>query len=80
MFTSYKARRIKKHYIGFTSNIQIRLESHNKGLVKSTKSRRPLNLLYKEVFGTSKEARKRELELKRMKGGIQFKSLLISRE
>lgn len=70
----------KKHYIGFTSNIELRLDSHNKGLVKSTKSRRPLVLIYSEVFNTAKEARIRELEIKRMKGGIQFRSLLVSRE
>jgi putative endonuclease len=70
----------KKRYIGFTNNIKVRLSSHNNGLVKSTKFRRPLTIVYRKSFNTKKQAQLREIELKKMKGGIQFKSLLISRE
>ena len=36
-------------YVGFTKNLKLRFEQHNKGLVESTKDRRPLNLIYYEV-------------------------------
>ena len=45
-------------------------------MVKSTKYRRPLVLAYLEEMANSSEARRRETEIKKMKGGIQFKVLL----
>lgn len=53
------------HYIGSTSNVSERLAKHNFGGVKSTKPYRPLKLIYQETFTTNKEARKREIFLKR---------------
>jgi len=32
----------RKHYIGYTHNLNLRFEQHRKGLVPSTKDRRPL--------------------------------------
>ena len=43
-----------KHYVGWTDNLKERVLSHNKGLVKSTKNRLPLKLIYYEA-GLSKE-------------------------
>jgi putative endonuclease len=51
-------------YIGISSDVQKRLQSHNKGNTRSTKSRRPFKLLYTEKYATRKEARKREKYLK----------------
>ena len=42
-----------KRYIGMTSDLNRRLNEHNSGKVKSTKNRRPLELIYTEEF-TSK--------------------------
>ncbi|MFQ5573053.1 MAG: GIY-YIG nuclease family protein [Nitrosopumilaceae archaeon] len=47
-------------YIGSTGNLKRRLLEHTQGLVKSTKNRRPLELVYKEIFETKKEAQNRE--------------------
>jgi len=69
-----------KHYIGCSRNIVQRLHYHNSGRVKSTKHRVPLKLIYKEKLPDYQSARKRERELKKMKGGVQFKKLLVSRE
>ena len=33
-------------YSGFTDNMKLRFEKHQKGLVQSTKNRRPLELVY----------------------------------
>ena len=65
-----------KYYIGSTGNINKRIQRHNLGMVKSTKYRRPLVLAYLEEMANSSEARRRETEIKKMKGGIQFKVLL----
>lgn len=51
-------------YIGSTSNIQNRIKRHETGEVISTKYRRPLKLIFYEVFLTSKEAKSREVYLK----------------
>lgn len=62
MFFAYILKSLKdgKHYYGSTDDLSYRLEYHNKGKVKSTKSRRPFVLHYNEVFNTRKEAMKRE--------------------
>jgi putative endonuclease len=51
-------------YIGQTQNITHRLESHNLGLVKSTKHYIPWKLIYVEKFMTRSEAMKKEKQLK----------------
>lgn len=78
MYTTYILKSLKdqKYYIGSTSNLSNRLQRHNKGLVYSTKTRIPLAVVHKEIFGTLSEARKREIEIKKMKGGVAFKKLL----
>ena len=75
-----KSLRDKRHYIGYTKDIHFRLAQHNTGQVRSTKGRIPFEVIYAKEYKTSLEARKRELELKRMKNGIQFKVLLDTRE
>ena len=80
MYYIYILRSVKdrRHYIGCTGDINKRLKHHNNGEVKSTVYRRPLKLIYKETAKSFIEAHKRELEIKRMKGGVQFKKLLES--
>jgi hypothetical protein len=38
-----------KNYTGYTQNLKLRLEQHQKGEVESTKYRRPLKLIYFEA-------------------------------
>jgi len=45
-----------KQYIGSTNNLGKRFEQHNKGLVPSTKSRRPLKIVGFQKFDTIDEA------------------------
>ncbi len=54
----------KKRYVGCTSNINRRLDEHNSGLVTSTKNRRPLNLIYSEVYDNKIDALEGKLFLK----------------
>ncbi|MFN6380309.1 MAG: GIY-YIG nuclease family protein [Flavobacteriales bacterium] len=57
-----------KYYYGFTEDLDTRLSFHNEGLVRSTKSRRPLVLHYSESFVTKREALKREKYFKSISG------------
>jgi len=66
MFFVYILKSLKDRdlYIGYTSNLRKRLEEHNSGLSRSTKSRAPLHLVYYEVYASQTEAKHREENLK----------------
>jgi len=49
-----------KFYTGYTKNLNLRFEQHSKGLVESTKIRRPLVLIYFEGCLNQSDALKRE--------------------
>ncbi|NIM03044.1 GIY-YIG nuclease family protein [bacterium] len=53
-----------KLYTGSTRDLDERLVAHKQGKVKTTKSRRPVQLIYTEEFESYSEARSRELYLK----------------
>ncbi len=63
-----KSSKDNKRYIGCTKNILRRLDEHNNGLVKSTRSRRPLELIYNEEFENKADAFAREKFFKSSKG------------
>ncbi len=65
-----------KYYIGHTIDLGKRLNQHNFGKVRSTKSGTPWKLVYSETFNNKSEAYRRELQIKSYKGGNAFKSLL----
>lgn len=54
-----------RSYIGIAEDQFSRLEKHNSGSVRSTKGYRPWELIHVEEYNTKREARLRELELKR---------------
>ena len=66
MFYTYvlKNRVDSQRYIGHTQNLSERLNYHNRGKVRSTKSRRPWHVFYYESYATREEARNREVYLK----------------
>jgi putative endonuclease len=55
-------------YVGFTQDLKLRFEQHNKGCVDSTENRRPLKLIYYEACLSQKDATKREKYLKTYNG------------
>lgn len=65
-FYTYVLRSLKDGnlYIGWTNDLKLRLEHHNKGKVISTKSRLPLELVYYEACLSKRSAIKREKTLK----------------
>ena len=62
MYYTYILQSMKdmKFYTGFTKDLKLRFERHNKGLVHSTKDRRPLELIYYEACLSQDDATKRE--------------------
>ncbi len=54
-----------KFYLGWTTDLKRRLEEHNAGLTRSTKSRRPFELIHYEAHLSPELAKKRERTLKR---------------
>ena len=67
-----------KFYTGFTKNIELRFEQHNKGLVTSTRNRRPLKLIYYEACLSINDATHREKYLKTHYGKMFIKNRLKS--
>ena len=55
-----KSRIDKRIYVGFTENVQKRLNEHNSGKTKSTKGYRPWDLVFTTECETRTEARKLE--------------------
>ena len=54
-------------YTGYTTDVLRRTEEHNKGKgAKYTRSRRPVTLVYYEVYETKTDAMKREYDLKQL--------------
>ena len=49
-----------KYYTGYTKDLNVRFEQHQKGQVQSTKHRRPFKLIYYEVCLSQQDALKRE--------------------
>ena len=63
-----KSGKDKKFYTGYTNNLKLRFEQHQKGKVESTKDRRPLKLIYYEACLNQQDATHREKYLKTYHG------------
>ncbi|MFC1495576.1 GIY-YIG nuclease family protein [Thermodesulfobacteriota bacterium] len=55
-------------YVGYTKDLKLRFEQHNKGKVESTKDRRPLKLIYYEACLNQTDALNREKYFKTYNG------------
>jgi putative endonuclease len=65
-------------YTGFTKNLKLRFEQHNKGFVESTKPRRPFKLIYYEACFDRNDATRREKYLKTYHGKMFLRRRLKS--
>lgn len=63
-------------YIGFSTNLQNRIEKHNSGGVTSTAPRRPLKLIFCEYYLFEEDARGREMYFKTSMGKKALKLML----
>ena len=71
-----KSERDLKRYIGVTNNLEERFFEHQSGLVKSTKNRRPLRLVYTEEYENKSVALTREKFFKSGQGREYLKNVL----
>ena len=63
-------------YIGFTTDLEKRVERHNSGGNKSTKGRRPLKLIFCEYYFFKEDALKRESYFKTSMGKKAIRLML----
>ncbi len=80
MFYTYILQSDKDHklYAGYTKDLKLRFDQHQKGLVESTKHRRPLTLIYYEVCLNREDAIKREKYFKTHYGKLFLRNRLKS--
>lgn len=80
MFYTYVLRSSKdmNFYVGFTKDFKLRFDQHCKGLVESTRDRRPFNLIYYEACINETDAKHREKYLKTYHGRMFIKKRLKS--
>jgi len=78
MYWTYilKSLKDRKYYIGYTNDIERRLEDHNRGKSQSVKHRGPFEVIFKEAHNSRIAAIKREKQIKSYKGGEAFKKLV----
>jgi putative endonuclease len=79
MFYVYVLISLKDHrlYVGFSSDLERRLQEHLSGHSTATKDRRPLKLIYYEAYQEEAEAKQRERYLKGGNGRAQLKIQLF---
>ena len=70
------SEKLDKYYIGACVEISRRLREHNIGHSKFTSLGIPWNLVYKEDFESLAVAKKRELQIKKMKSRIYVEELI----
>lgn len=69
----------KDLYFGYTNNLRRRVKEHNDGQVIATRRRTPLRLVYYEAYRSEKDARTRELQIKRRaKAHIGLKRRIVN--
>ncbi len=80
MYYTYVLQSFKDNgfYTGFTKNLKLRFEQHNKGKVESTVDRRPLKLIYYESCIDQNDAIRREKYLKTYQGKMFLRNRLKS--
>ena len=78
MYYFYVLYSLKDHrlYKGASNNLPRRVLQHDAGMVKSTRYRRPLILLYFEGYAEKEKAFARERWSKTLEGGPGLKALL----
>ena len=80
MYYTYVLQSMKDEdfYTGFTKNLKLRFEQHNKELVESTKDRGPFKLIYYEACLDKEDATRREKYLKTFHGKMFLRRRLKS--
>ncbi|TMI80970.1 MAG: GIY-YIG nuclease family protein, partial [Bacteroidetes bacterium] len=67
-----------RYYVGYCADIPARLQRHNNGMVTATRNCRPYELKASKFFESEIDARRLELQIKRMKSRKYIESLILS--
>ena len=80
MYYTYiiQSKKTNKLYVGYSADLEIRIQQHNKGEVRATKNGKPWKLIYYEACLDKKDAVKREKQLKTGFGRAYLKRRLSS--
>ena len=73
-----KSMKDGKNYAGYTQNLDLRFEQHERGEVESTKYRRPMQLIYFEGCLSKEDALKREKYFKTHYGKMYLQNRLAN--
>ncbi len=73
-----KSEKDGNYYVGYTKDLNVRFEQHQKGQVTSTKHRLPFKLIYFEACLSQKDALTREKYLKTYYGKMHIAKRLKS--
>jgi putative endonuclease len=65
-----------RYYVGYSKDVNLRLEKHNLGATVSTRPSRPWILVYKEDFANKSDAIRREKYIKKQKSKIFIENLI----
>ena len=65
-----------RFYIGYTTDLEKRLQQHNEGKSFWTKRYSRWEVVHKEEYSTRREALEREKYLKKLKCGNKFKNII----
>ncbi|MBK9380276.1 MAG: GIY-YIG nuclease family protein [Chitinophagaceae bacterium] len=70
------SEKCNRYYVGFSADVEVRLNRHNKGIVPATRNCIPYKLCAFKPFETEAGARKEELRIKKQKSRIYIESLI----
>ena len=73
-----QSQKDNSYYIGSTDDVVKRIEKHNKGYSRYTKSKRPWKLMYKEEYPTRSLAKRKEYYLKSLKSKVAIEKLITN--
>jgi len=71
-----KSQKDNSLYIGYSTDLKRRIREHLNGLSKSTKHKRPYELIFYEAFSNKADAKHREIYLKSGWGFRSIKKML----
>lgn len=71
-----KSEKDNKLYIGYSTDLKKRFSEHQNGNVRSTRPRRPFELVFYEAYKSMKDAKRREMYFKTTKGKTSLKTML----
>ncbi len=74
------SEKLNKFYVGATSDLDKRIIQHNSGRQKFTSLGIPWKVVYYETFETLQAAKKREIQIKKMKSKKFTEQLIRNRD